>query len=249
MSEQPVIEQPPLEQTAQQLKPRPARRILQVVITYIWFTCALFLAAGRLDWTRGWISVVLSVTGMTAMGIIIQRYNPELMVQRARWRHKDTKPFDKVFMALYMPLVLLHPAVAGLDAVRFRWSAMPFAMVYVGAVLFIASLVLLTWVMVVNPYAESSVRIQTDRGQTVVTSGPYRFVRHPMYVGVIVMGLANPLIWGSVWALVMSAVIILLFIWRTAREDATLRHELPGYEDFAARTPPAPARSLVKLTT
>ena len=90
--------------------------------------------------------------------------------------------------------------------------------------------------MVVNPYAESSVRIQTDRGQTVVTSGPYRFVRHPMYVGIILMSLANPLVWGSAWALAMSGVLILLFLWRTAKEDQTLRRELPGYDEYAAQT-------------
>jgi protein-S-isoprenylcysteine O-methyltransferase Ste14 len=219
-----------------QPKPSAARRLAQVVVTYIWFIASLFIAAGRWDWVRGWISVGLSVVGMTAMGLIVQRYNPELLAQRARWRRKDTKHFDKVFMALYLPLVSLHPAVAGLDAVRFHWSSMPFAFVYVGAAMFVTSLVMIGCVMVVNPYAETSVRIQTDRGQTVVTTGPYRFVRHPMYVGTILMGVANPLLWGSVWALVVSAVIILLFVWRTTREDQTLRQELAGYEEYATNT-------------
>jgi len=236
MSEQPVIEQLPLEQTAPQPKPRAAARILQVAVTYAWFIASLFIAAGRWDWLRGWISVALWTVGMTAMGLIIQRYNPELMAQRARWPRKDTKRFDKVFMALFMPLVLLHPAIAGLDAVRFRWSSMPFAFVYAGAILFALATVLTGWVMAINPYAESTVRIQTDRGQTVVTSGPYRFVRHPMYVGITLLYLGPPLVWGSVWALVVSGIIILLFLWRTAREDRTLRQELPGYEQYATQT-------------
>jgi len=236
MSEQPVIEQPPLEQTAQQPKPRPAKRMIQVVVSYAWFIGSLFAAAGRWDWIRGWISVALWVVGMTAMGLIIQRYNPELMEQRARWRRKDTKRFDRVFMALFMPLVLLHPAIAGLDAVRFRWSSMPFGFVYAGATLFVLATVLIGWVMAINPYAESTVRIQTDRGQTVITSGPYRFVRHPMYVGTTLMYVGTPLVWGSVWALVVSGVIILLFLWRTAREDRTLHQELPGYDQYATQT-------------
>ena len=228
---------PPVGTTApQQSKPSALKRLLQVVVTYVWFIGALFASAGRLNWPRGWVSVVLSVVGMSALGLIVQRYNPELMAERARWRRKDTKRFDKIFMALYLPLVLLHPAIAGLDAVRFHWSSMPFAFVYVGAAMFVTSLVVIGWVMVVNPHAETSVRIQTDRGQTVVTTGPYRFVRHPMYVGTILMGVANPLVWGSVWALAVSVILSLLFIWRTAHEDQALRRELPGYEDFAART-------------
>jgi protein-S-isoprenylcysteine O-methyltransferase Ste14 len=226
----------PTEAKAIPAKPGPARRLAQVGVTYIWFICALFLAAGRLDWTRGWISVVVWAVSMTALGLVAQRHNPELMAERARWRRKDTKPFDKIFMSIYLPLVLLHPVVAGLDAVRFRWSSMPFAFVYVGGAMFVASSVLIGWVLVVNPHAETSVRIQTDRGHAVVTSGPYRIVRHPMYVGIILMAVASPLLWGSVWALAMSLVMLLLFVWRTAREDQTLRQELPGYAEYAVRT-------------
>ena len=217
-------------------KSKSAKRVLQVIVTYAWFVGSLFIAAGRLDWTRGWISVALSVVGLTAVGLLVQHYNAPVMEARAKWHHKDIKTFDKVFMAIYMPLVVIQPAVAGLDAVRYRWSSMPFGFVYLGAPLFALSMVLISWVMAINPYAETSVRIQTDRGQTVVTSGPYRLVRHPMYVGAMLMYLGNSFVWGSVWALVVTGVIILLFIWRTAHEDQTLRQELAGYEEYAAAT-------------
>jgi len=217
-------------------KSRTARRLLQVALSYVWFVGSLFVAAGRLDWARGWITVALWVVGLTTIGVIAQRYNPTLLEQRAKWRRKDTKPFDKIFLAVFVPLAMIQPAVAGLDAVRYGWSSMPFAFVYVGAILFALAMVLLGWVLAVNPYAESSVRIQTDRGQTVISSGPYRLVRHPMYVGSILMYLGTPLVWGSVWALAITATIILLFLWRTAHEDLILRQELPGYAEFAART-------------
>lgn len=213
-----------------------ARRLLQIVGIYGWLFGSLFVAAGRLDWIRGWIAVALWVVGMSTIGLVIKRYNPGLLQERAKWRRKDTKPFDKIFLAIFMPLLIIQPAIAGLDAVRYRWSSVPFAFVYVGAILFALSVVLIAWVMAVNPYAESTVRIQADRGQTVVTSGPYRFVRHPMYAGMVPLYLAIPLVWGSVCALVLGAVIILLFIWRTAREDQTLRQELCGYEEYAAHT-------------
>ena len=92
------------------------------------------------------------------------------------------------------------------------------------------------WVLRVNPFAEATVRIQRDRGQTVVISGPYRFVRHPMYIGAFLMYLGMPLVLGSVGALTLGAAIVALMIWRTSREDLALRQELPGYEEFTKRT-------------
>jgi len=170
----------------------------------------------------------LTVIAMTIVGAVVHHYNAPLMEARAKWPRKDTKPFDKVFLAIYMPIVFIHPMVAGLDAVRYHWSSTPFAFVYVGAILFALAMVLIAWVMMVNPFAETSVRIQTDRGHTVVTSGPYRIVRHPMYLGAILMYTATSLVWGSVWALVLAALIAGLMIWRTSREDQTLRQSLPA---------------------
>lgn len=215
---------------------RSVKMLLQTIGTFSWFVGFLFVAAGRLDWIRGWIAVAMCIVGMTAVGLIAHHYNAPLLEARAKWRRKDTKRFDKIILAIYLPLVLIQPAVAGLDAGRYHWSSMPFALVYVGMILFAPAMVLIAWVMTVNPYAEASVRIQTDRGQTVITSGPYRFVRHPMYVGAILMYLAMPLVWGSVWALVLSGAIAFLLILRTAMEDRTLRKELTGYEEYAART-------------
>jgi protein-S-isoprenylcysteine O-methyltransferase Ste14 len=113
---------------------------------------------------------------------------------------------------------------------------MPAAAVYPGLALLAAGIAIVTWGMTVNRFAETSVRIQNDRGHTVITSGPYRLVRHPMYVGAILLYAATPLILGSLWAAALSAVIMILFLIRTALEDRTLRRELPGYADYAAHT-------------
>jgi protein-S-isoprenylcysteine O-methyltransferase Ste14 len=224
------------EATAPETESRFAKKLLPVLATFAWWIGSLFLAAGRLNWIRGWISVALFVGGMAAVAPIVQHYNPSVLKARAKWHRKDTKTFDKMFLAIYVPLISIQPIIGGLDAGRYRWTSMPFGFVYVGTILFAVAMVLITWVMVVNPFAESSVRIQTDRGQTVVTCGPYRFVRHPMYVGAILMYLSTAFIWGSVWALGLGAFIMVLLIWRTAREDRTLRQELSGYEQYAAIT-------------
>jgi len=211
-------------------------RVLQVALAFTWAIGSLFLGAGRLDWLRGWICVALWVISLTAVGILTQRYNPQLMKERAKWRRKDTQGFDKIFLLVCLPIVQIQPALAGMDAVRFHWSSLPFAFVYVGAVLYCVAMALIAWVLCTNPYAETSVRIQHDRGHTVVTTGPYRIVRHPMYVGTSLMYLATPLVLGSLWALAVGGILTLLFIVRTVLEDRTLRRELPGYEEYTAQT-------------
>ena len=216
--------------------PTESRAALQVGAFFLWWIGSLFLAAGRLDWIRGWISVALAVVAVPAVGLIVQRYNAPVLEARSNWRHKDAARFDKIFLAIYGPLISILPALAGLDAGRYHWTSLSFGFVYVGSILFALALALITWVVVVNPFAEKSVRIQTDRGHRVITSGPYRYVRHPMYVGLILMFPSTALIWGSVWSLRLAASMAVLLIWRTAREDQTLRQELPGYEQYAAVT-------------
>jgi protein-S-isoprenylcysteine O-methyltransferase Ste14 len=197
---------------------------------------AVFASAGRFDWNRGWICMSAWIITTAAAGLIVRRANPSLIEARANWRRKDTKVFDKVFLSVYLPLTFVQPALAGLDVVRFRWSSMPFATVYAGLVLFAFAMSLVTWAMIVNPFAETTVRIQTDRGHKPVTSGPYRIIRHPMYAGAILLYPASALMFGSMWALALSGLMAVSFVCRTALEDRTLRRELPGYEDFTAIT-------------
>ncbi len=207
-----------------------------MAFTVLWLA-GIFGAAGTLDWGRGWVYVALNGAGMAAVGIILRRFNPELLEARMQWRRKDTKPFDRIFMAVYAPLAYLQNVVAGVDAVRYGWSSVPVGWAYAGVALLFLGYFLVARVMAVNQHAETTVRIQKDRGHTVVSTGPYRWVRHPMYVGMMLMHLGAPLILGSLWALALTGLIIPLVIWRTALEDRTLQRELEGYREYASKTP------------
>jgi protein-S-isoprenylcysteine O-methyltransferase Ste14 len=154
--------------------------------------------------------------------------------ERQKAIRKDTKSFDKIFLRLILALTAVQPILAGLDVVRFAWAPLPFWTLYLGICLFSISATLITWVLAKNPHAESSVRIQNDH--TVVASGPYRFVRHPMYGGLILLHASVALMLGSTWTLCLAALLALLFLWRTALEDQTLRRELPGYERYTLVT-------------
>jgi protein-S-isoprenylcysteine O-methyltransferase Ste14 len=214
---------------------RRIKTFFQGSTIFAWWLISLFGSAGQLTWIRGWICTVLYLGGLHTTRAVLKKLNPGLVEQRQAPIRKDTKPFDKLFLRLLLSLTIVQPIIAGLDA-RFNSAPLPFWTVYPGIGQFIASAALITWVLVKNPHAESSVRIQKDRAHTVVASGPYRFVRHPMYVGLIQLHQSMALILGSTWTMALAGLITILFLWRTALEDQTLRQELPGYEEYATVT-------------
>ena len=127
------------------------------------------------------------------------------------------------------------PIVAGLDQ-RFGWSSQMVPLIHLaGLTLFALGQGLFSWAMVSNKYFSTLVRIQLDRGHTVATSGPYRYVRHPGYTGYTVSSLGMALALGSLWAMIPAGLLACLLVVRTALEDRTLQDELSGYRDYAQR--------------
>ncbi len=125
--------------------------------------------------------------------------------------------------------------VAGLDK-RFEWSPnLPLVLHIVAFGIAALGFSLSTWATLVNRFFSAVVHIQRDRGHTVVSSGPYRLIRHPGYAGTVVTSLATPLLLGSLWALIPAALVVCQLVIRTALEDETLQEELEGYHDYAAR--------------
>lgn len=212
-----------------------AKRFVSVLLGFLAWGALLFGSAGRLDWTRAWVYLGVSVLIFLGHGVLVIIKNPEAIVARAEIR-KGTKAFDKVVLVPYAMAYLSVPVLAGLDAVRFGWSPMPFEALYGGLALLLLGFIPIASAMATNPYIEQTVRIQEDRGHKPATTGPYRIVRHPMYVGMILLHLSAPLALGSVWAFAPAGALVLLLIIRTAFEDRTLRRELPGYEEYAQRT-------------
>lgn len=196
----------------------------------------IFLAAGTWHWGRGWFCVLFYIITMSISGILVESLNPGLIQRRTRLVRKDTKSFDRIILRLYIPLTFIQPLLAGLDAVRYRWSSLPFWTIYPGILLQIIATILITWVLLKNPHAETSVRIQHDQSHSVVRSGPYQFVRHPMYVGAILSAPATALILGSAWSFVIAALVAIILVIRTALEDKTLQQELPGYREYTEMT-------------
>jgi protein-S-isoprenylcysteine O-methyltransferase Ste14 len=197
----------------------------------------LLIAAGEIRWANAWVYIGLVLFYQVTSTMVLVRANPQVLNERARFTREGTMPFDRAFGALYLLVSFTSCVVFGFDAVRYRWSSMPTAFAALGVALILPAFALAIWAMVVNPYFELSVRIQEDRGQKVITGGPYRFIRHPGYASLIVSWLAAPFILGSWWGLLPSGVMVALVVARTALEDRALRDELPGYAEYAVATP------------
>ncbi len=214
--------------------PSKATRSVRAVFTALFVLAALFVPAGTLKWTEAWIFVILYTVAVTAAVAWMKKKAPGLFQERTK-RKKDAKSWDKMFMVLYSIFLLVLLILPGLDAVRFRWSRLPSIAKVLGFVGYLPGFAIAFWAMKENVFLSDVVRIQEDRGHTVCTTGPYRFVRHPMYVGVLLIMACFPLSLGSLYTLIPAAIIIGLFIFRTALEDKTLRDELSGYKEYAQK--------------
>jgi len=160
---------------------------------------------------------------------------PGLLKERTSSK-KDAKEWDKKIIMAYSFLLIVILAVPGLDAVRYRWSEVSLMVKGLGFIGYIPASGLLFWAMKENAYLSNVVRIQEDRGHTVCTTGPYKYIRHPMYAGIILSFLCFPLSLGSLYSFIPAALIIGLFIVRTLLEDKTLKEELPGYKEYVQKT-------------
>jgi protein-S-isoprenylcysteine O-methyltransferase Ste14 len=189
----------------------------------------LFLVAGR--WHLPWFWAYVAMLGLLA-SFSFSLLDPGLV--KERWRASREEPDTALIAGKVFSIA--HLVIAGLDVGRFHWSPpMPAALQVIGFVLFAVTAAAAVWTMIVNPFFSAVVRIQKDRGHRLITDGPYRFVRHPGYVFVSVMLLANGLALGSWWSIVPMVALIPLIMQRTAREDRFLHENLDGYRDYARR--------------
>jgi protein-S-isoprenylcysteine O-methyltransferase Ste14 len=213
------------------------RRMIQVLFQVLIQAVAMFVAAGTLRWWEAWAFLGMYLALIAVNGWFMLRFQRETVAERGRGSASENmKTWDKVvgLVAVLFYFVGIF-VVAGLDE-RFTWTDhMPLTVQIAAFVIWALGSGLFGWAMYTNAFFSSVVRIQDDRGHQVCDSGPYRFVRHPGYVGACLQSLATPLMLGSWWALIPSALAVLFFAFRTAMEDRTLQDELDGYREYAGR--------------
>ncbi len=214
------------------------KRIITIYLVMIFNAFIFFGAAGRLDIPRAWFFFALLFFGQTAVLLLFVIRFPDMAeVVNARGKVKITKSFDWFFLIGYTLITfLLLPIIAGLDVGRFRLSSLNEWWLGVGILFYFLAMIITGWALIENRFFETTVRIQTDREHQVISTGPYSIVRHPGYVGMILLYFSQPLVVGSFYALSASFLTALFFIIRTALEDSTLKKELPGYLEYTKKT-------------
>jgi protein-S-isoprenylcysteine O-methyltransferase Ste14 len=192
---------------------------------------ALFWSAGRIDWWPAWGAIAVMLAYMTVMGIIL-RFSPDLLAERLS-PPKEAKTWDTIILVIVRLTTLGRYITAGLDQ-RYGWTGgFPLAVQITALIVCALGYSLFVWASASNAFFSQVVRIQSERGHTVATGGPYHYVRHPAYVGGILYELAVSVLLASWWALIASGLSAILLILRTALEDRTLQAELTGYADYA----------------
>jgi protein-S-isoprenylcysteine O-methyltransferase Ste14 len=211
-----------------------AKLLLQTLIWIAAMGALLFVPAGTPHWPQGWLFLsALAITG-TCSGFWLAKADPGLLAERMRpMMQTDQPPADKKFMLAFGFAALSWLVAIGLDQ-RIHGTRVPFALQMLGLALLAVSFGIIMWVMRENSFAAPVVKLQPDRGQRVVSTGPYAFVRHPMYSGTLLFFIGTPLLLGSRWGLALAPLFALLFAIRSGIEERTLMAGLPGYGDYAA---------------
>ena len=212
----------------------------RVIVQMLFFVVVIpflpLLISRRWDWWEAWIYAIISILAFVISRVLAARRHPDLLAERARFmQHENAKSWDKLLaplLGLGGGLVLL---VAGLDML-YDWSpTFSLSVKILSLVIILAGYALSSYALIENRFFSGMVRIQTDRGHQVVSSGPYRWIRHPGYAGPLLTYLATPFFLDSRWSLLAVLFFAVIIVIRTRLEDSTLQEQLPGYREYAQK--------------
>lgn len=215
----------------------PWRAAVQLVLIVFVSQFLPMIISGRWDWPEAWLYAVTAILAFVLSRLLASRRHPDLITERARFMEaRNTKPWDKFLAPALGFGSILILVVVGLDE-RYGWSpAFPREAKVIAFIGILFGYAFSSWALIENRFFSGTVRIQTERGHHVVSSGPYRIVRHPGYAGAAISYLLIPVLLDSSWALISSILLLVVMVVRTALEDKTLQEELPGYREFTRKT-------------
>jgi len=212
-----------------------AKLLLQNTIFVAALGALLFATAGTLHWPAAWVFLAVSATLGPACGLWLAKTDPALLAERLRPTFQADQPAaDKKFMLIFILVMLIWLVAIGLDR-REQASHVPLVLQALGLAMYLLSTAFIMWVFRENSFAAPVVKVQVARHHHVISSGPYAFVRHPMYSGIMLFFVGVPLLLGSWWGVAIAPVFAVLFAIRARIEERALIEGLPGYADYAER--------------
>lgn len=212
------------------------RVLLQTFLFVVLIPLIPLIVSMRWDWLEAWAYAAITIVGFAISRVLAAKRHPDIIAERARFmQHEDAKTWDKRLVPLLGVASTSVLVVAGLDAIL-DWSpAFSFPTKVLSLALMLVGYAIGSYALIENRFFSGMVRIQSDRGHRVVSSGPYRWIRHPGYAGGLLTYLATPFLLDSPWAIIPVVFTFIIIIARTHLEDATLRSELHGYRDYASK--------------
>jgi protein-S-isoprenylcysteine O-methyltransferase Ste14 len=208
------------------------KALVWTVVSFLMIAACLFLPAGTVLWPAGWIFLIL-LLGFTLVNTgLLFKSNPGLLQERLSLSQPNQPTSDKVLTSVNALLGIAWLILMPLDAVRFHWSHMPLVLQIVGAILLVGFMPLAILTFRENAFLATMARVQKERGQTVISTGPYHYVRHPLYSSALLFFLGTPLLFGSWYGLLFVSIMIAGLVGRTLLEERVLREELPGYDAY-----------------
>ena len=209
------------------------RVILQVLFFIVLIPFLPLLISRQWDWWEAWVYAIISILGFIISRVLAARRHPDLIAERARFlQHDDAKAWDKQLAPLVGLGGGLIPLVVGLDAL-FDWSpAFSIPVKIISLIAILLGYALGSYALIENRFFSGMVRIQVERGHQVVSSGPYRWIRHPGYAGALLTYWATPLFLDSRWAFLPVVFLSVVLVIRTRLEDKVLQVELDGYQEY-----------------
>lgn len=206
-----------------------------IILNLTMIAACMFVPYGRVDWPQAWVLLFFWLIYYLMVNRLTMRRNPDVVLTRSQSFDRPYQSWDRWILPAYIVITYSLYIVCGLDAGRFGWSDVPLWARWASLLLVIATYILPFWATISNPFASCTVRIQDESGHYTVSSGPYRFVRHPMYASIIPFAIGFPPFLGSYWGFVPGILAVALFVLRTVLEDRFLQKNLEGYQEYAAR--------------
>jgi protein-S-isoprenylcysteine O-methyltransferase Ste14 len=209
------------------------KSIIGLIQLQVAMALLLFLPAGSLAYWQGWVYWALFSICVIGITLYLLKYDPHLVEGRlSAGPRAEQQTTQKIIQAIAGVLFFAVLLIPGLDY-RFHWSKLPLAIVAIGDMLLVLSLAMIFFVFRENSYAAATIKVEAE--QTVIATGPYRLVRHPMYSAAVILFVATPLALGSAWGLIVAVPLVGALIARLTEEERYLSGHLPGYDAYCRR--------------